>query len=129
MKFQSGALCTFNLSDTVASPWSWETTAGENPAYPSTPQSCYMIGGTKASLAIPDMRLWKHEDAGHWKQPISATSFPKSNMDPLIAQMRHFVNVIRGQAEPLVSGEEGLKSLSVVEAIKKSSKSAETIYL
>ncbi len=129
MKFQSGALCTFSVSDTVASPWSWEMTAGENPAYPSTPQSCYMIGGTKASLAIPDMRLWKHEEAGHWKQPISATSFPGSNTDPLVAQMKHFSNVIRGYEKPLISGEEGLKSLNVVEAIKMSANSGETIYL
>lgn len=129
MKFQSGALATFNVSDTIAAPWSWETTAGENPAYSSTPQSCYMIGGTKASLAIPDLRLWKHEGAGHWKQPISATSFPASNMDPLVAQMRHFVKVIRGEEEPLISGEEGLKSLSVVEAIKRSATEGETIRL
>ncbi len=129
MKFRSGALGTFNVSDTVASPWSWETTAGENPAYPSTPQSCYMIGGTEASLAIPDLRLWKHEGAGHWKQPISATSFPAYNTDPLVAQIRHFAKVIRGEEKPLVSGEEGLKSLSVVEAIKRSALSGEGVYL
>jgi len=129
MKFRSGALCTFTLSDTIPSPWSWETTAGENPAYASTPQSCYMIGGTKASLAIPDMRLWKHDNGGHWKTSISATSFPMVNTDPLVAQMRHFVNVIRGDEQPLVSGEEGLKSLEVVEAIKKSAISGETVHL
>ncbi len=127
MRFKSGALGTFNLSDTVASPWSWEITAGENPAYASTPQSCYVIGGTEGSLSIPDMRLWRHEGEGHWKQPISATSFPESKIDPLVAQMRHFVNVIRGNEAPLVSGEEGLMSLAVVEAMKKSAESGETI--
>jgi len=127
MEFESGALCTFNLSDTVPSPWSWESTAGENPAYPSTPQSCYMIGGTKASLSIPDIRLWKHDDGGHWKNPISATSFPEFKTDPLVAQMRHFVNVIRGEEQPLVSGEEALKSLTVVEAIKRSAKTGEPV--
>ena len=128
LKFESGALGTFNLSDTIASPWSWETTAGENPAFASTPQSCYLIGGTKASLAIPDMRLWRHEDAGHWKQPISATHFPEVNANPLVAQLQNFVNVIRGREAPLVSGEEGLKSLRVVEAIKKSAETGETVY-
>jgi predicted dehydrogenase len=127
MRFEAGALGTFSLSDTVASPWSWEITAGENPAYASTPQSCYMIGGTEGSLSVPDMRLWRHEGEGHWKQPISATSFPELKTDPLVAQMRNFVNVIRGSEPPLVSGEEGLMSLAVVEAIKKSAESGETI--
>src|SRR3982751_4755499 len=31
--FVSGALGTVNVSDTIQSPWSWEFTTGENPAY------------------------------------------------------------------------------------------------
>ena len=34
--FESGALCTLNISDTIVAPWSYELTAGENPAYPVT---------------------------------------------------------------------------------------------
>ena len=36
--FKSGTLCTLNVSDTITSPWSYELTAGENPAYPITDQ-------------------------------------------------------------------------------------------
>jgi len=129
IKFRSGALGTFNISDTVPSPWSWEMTSGENPDFSATPQSCYMIGGTKGSLSIPDLRLWTHEGDGHWKQPINSTSFPNNNTDPLVMQIRHFGEVIRGQAEPIVSGEEGLKSLSVLEAIKNSAATGDTINL
>ena len=52
LKFRSGALGTLSVSDTVAAPWSWELTSGENSAYPVTSQSCYLIGGTRASLSI-----------------------------------------------------------------------------
>jgi len=34
LRFASGALGTVNGSDSVVAPWSWELTAGENPAYP-----------------------------------------------------------------------------------------------
>ena len=42
--FKSGALGTLSVSDTIVSPWSYELTAGENPAYPITNQSAYYIG-------------------------------------------------------------------------------------
>lgn len=120
LKFRSGALGTFSISDTVASPWSWELTAAENTAYPATTQSCYMIGGTEGSLSIPDNRLWSHGSHGHWMNPMHATSFPGEAGDPLVAQLNHFAEVIRREEKPLVSGEEGLKSLAVVEAILRS---------
>ena len=43
-------MCTLNVSDTIVAPWSYELTAGENPAYPITNQSAYYIGGTKGSI-------------------------------------------------------------------------------
>ena len=120
LMFQSGALGAFSLSDTVASPWSWETTSGENTEFTTTSENCYLIGGTKGSLSIPNLRVWRHEDGGHWKKPIHATPFPVQNVDPLVAQIMHFVDVIRGHETPLVSGEEGIRSLKVVEALRES---------
>lgn len=129
LKFQSGVLGTISLSDTIASPWSWETSSGENSDFPATQESCYMIGGTAGSLSVPDLRAWQHEREGHWKEPISATSFYKKNIDPLTAQITNFANVIRGNEMPLVTGEEGLKSLKVIEAIQKSVLTDDTVYL
>ena len=124
LQFQSGALGTLTVSDRVAAPWSWELTAGENPAYAKVAQSCYLIGGTRAALSLPDLRLWRHEgtseSTGHWMDPITTTAFPCEQADPLVAQMQHFVEVIRGQATPVVSAKEAMASLAVVEAIKKS---------
>jgi predicted dehydrogenase len=39
--------------------------------------------------------------------------------DPLTLQIRHFRHVIRGEVQPLVSGEEGLATLKVLEAISE----------
>ena len=56
--FNSGVLCTLNISDTIVAPWSYELTAGENPAYPITNQSSYYIGGTKGSIQFPNLKHW-----------------------------------------------------------------------
>ena len=118
--FRSGAVATISVSDSVVAPWSWELTARENPAYPATNQSCYLIGGSKGGLSLPDLRVWRHESEADWWTPISATSLTCGCCVPLAVQMAHFVQVIAGSETPLVSGVEGMRSLEVVEAIASS---------
>jgi len=118
LEFANGALGTVNVSDTIPAPWSWELTAGENPAYPATDQSCYLIGGTEGALDLPRLRLWRHEGRQGWWEPLAATIHPHDRADPLLVQIAHFADVIRGKAKPLVSGREGMKTLQVIEAVK-----------
>ncbi len=129
LRFESGAVCTITVSDSVVSPWSWELTSREYPIYPATNESCYLIGGSEGALSIPDMRLWQHDGGTSWWNPIKATAMPVSSSDPLINQIAHFEEVIRGKAEPLVNGEEGLKTLRVVEAIQKAAMTQKLIHL
>ncbi len=118
LRFASGALGTVNVSDTIVAPWSWELTSGENPAYPHTRETCYMIGGTLGSLTVPDLELWRNPTKPSWWEPIAAErlSFPAE--DPLGLQIRNFCAVIRGAAQPVVSGREGLHTLKVIAAAK-----------
>ncbi len=127
LRFQNGALGTINVSDTAVAPWSWEMTARENPAYPATAESCYMIGGTQASLSLPDLTLWHNGNQRSWWSPISGTKVPFDLEDPLDVQIRQFAAVIRGEETPLVSAEEGLKTLRVIEAIKYATSAGETV--
>jgi predicted dehydrogenase len=120
LQLSNGALCTLSISDTIVSPWSWELTAGENPVYPQTEESCYIIGGTDASLSIPDLSLWQHKDTKSWWSPIGKTNISATLSDPFVSQIKQFVNVIRGEEEPLISGEEATKSLQVIEAMHQS---------
>ncbi len=132
LRFRNGALGTINISDTVVAPWSWELTASENPAYPETSESCYMIGGTRASLSLPHLTLWQHEGQRSWWSPISGTKIavdPDDKVDPLIAQIQQFAAVIRGEQPPLVSGEDGLETLRIIEAVKQAALSGETVKL
>jgi len=127
LTFASGTVASISVSDSIVGPWSWELTARENPAYPATNESCYLIGGSKGGLSLPDLRVWRHQEEPDWWTPICATSLTCQSDDPLSVQMRHFADVIRGQATPLVSGIEGLRSLEVVEAIATSATSGNAI--
>ncbi|MXQ09259.1 Gfo/Idh/MocA family oxidoreductase [Alphaproteobacteria bacterium GH1-50] len=127
LRFASGALGTINVSDATAAPWSWELTAGENSAYPATNESAYLIGGTEASLALPNLSIWRHADENSWWAPISATRVPIDTDEPLVRQIEHFADIIRGDAAPLVSARDGLVAVAAVEAVKRSGDTGQTV--
>ena len=127
LQFRSGALATVTVSDSVAAPWSWEMTAAENPAYPKTGESCYLLGGSKGSISIPDLRVWSHEGQPDWWSPIKSEKLPADYADPIVVQAQHFANVVQKLEQPLVSGLEGLRTLQVIEAIQKAVELNQTI--
>jgi len=120
LRFASGALGTFMLSDTAACARSWEQTSRENPAYSNcADEDCYVVAGTFGSLSVPTMRIKsyaKAEDRSWWK-PFVAGTVDVVREDPLALQMEHFGAVIRGEARPLVTVADGLANLRVTEAI------------
>ena len=128
-RFDNGALGTVNVSDSIVAPWSWEMTAGENPAYDKTDEACYLIGGTHGSLELPGAKMWQHTGERTWWNPIAKEPLEFVDEDPLVLQARHFARLIRGVEEPVVSGLEGLKTLQVIEAVKESAKTGESITL
>ncbi len=113
VRFRSGALGTISVTDTVAAPWSWELTTGENPAYPATDQSCYLVGGTEGSLSFPSLDVWHYEGRPGWHSPIERSREVAPTEDTLAAQFRHFCGVVRGDERPLIDGHEALRSLEV----------------
>jgi predicted dehydrogenase len=120
LRFAGGALGTFLLSDTAASARSWEQTSRENADYASYPdEDCYLIAGTKGSLAIPTMRLKTYARAEHrsWFEPFATRTVPLERADPLERQLANFCAVIRGEVKPLVTVRDGLQNLRVTEAI------------
>ena len=132
LRFANGALGTFMLSDTAASPRSWEQTSQENKAYPSYgDEDCYVISGTNGSLSVPTMRLQTYprpEDRSWWK-PFEVGSVGLVRDDPLKHQMEHFGAVVRGEAQPLVGARDGLLNLRVTEAIAEAAQSGQVVML
>ncbi|MDG2473721.1 MAG: Gfo/Idh/MocA family oxidoreductase [Paracoccaceae bacterium] len=118
LNFQSGVIGSISISDTIVSPWSYELTSNENPAYHHTTANCYWIGGTDGSIELPNGTIWSHEGHKSWWEPISSTTTLHKKANPIFNQIDNFINVIRGEDKPLVSGLEGLKTSAVIDAIK-----------
>jgi predicted dehydrogenase len=130
LRFASGVLGTFLLSDCAASAKSWEQTSQENTAYPSyDDEDCYTVAGTHGSLSIPTMRMKsyaKDEDRSWWK-PFEVSTVAMQRSDPIAHQMEHFAKVVRGEAQPLVSAFDGMQNLKITEAIVESAKTGQVI--
>jgi len=130
LRFDNGALGTFLLSDTAASPRSWEQTSQENKDYPTYPdEDAYVVIGTGGSLAVPTMRLryYEKKEDRSWYKPFKEKTIPLERADPLASQIEHFAAVIRGEAKPLVSGRDGLQNLRVTDAIVEAAKSGRVV--
>ena len=130
LRFANGMLGSFLLSDTAACPRSWEQTSQENKAYPTyADEDCYVITGTNGALSVPTMRLKTYprpEDRSWWKAfEVGVVGMVRD--DPLKHQMAHFGQVVRGEAEPLVSAQDGLQNLRVTEAIAEAARTGHTI--
>jgi len=130
LRFASGVLGSFMLSDTAACPRSWEQTSQENKAYPSyEDEDCYVVAGTNGSLSVPTMRLKTYPSAADrsWWKPFQVGLVSMVRDDPIKHQLEHFGAVVRGEAEPLVSARDGLANLRVTEAIVEAAKSGKTV--
>lgn len=131
LRFANGALGTVVLSDAAAAPWSWELTAGERTSYdfPTTGQDCYVIAGTEASLAVPSLRVWRHDGPADWLSPLTADKLAVEQADPIRAQIAHFADVIGGLAEPLITARDAARTLEATLAVARSSATAREIEL
>jgi predicted dehydrogenase len=126
--FAGGALGTFLLSDTAASARSWEQTSQEDTNYPAYPdEDAYHIAGTTGSLSVPTMRLKIFSGTRSWYEPYETRTETVERSDPLVNQVEHFAAVIRGEARPIVSGRDGLKTLRVVEAVVEAARTGRPV--
>jgi predicted dehydrogenase len=130
LRFVSGALGTFVLSDTAAASLSWEQTSREDPAFAHDPgKDCCVVTGTMGSLFIPTLRLRTFASAGErsWRTALDERVLAPVRADPLERQLAHFCAVVRGQAKPLVTARDALQNLRVVEAITEAARLGRTV--
>ncbi|SFI52723.1 Gfo/Idh/MocA family protein [Bradyrhizobium sp. cf659] len=127
LRFAGGALGTVTVSDATPAPWSWELTSGENAAYPKQDQPCYIFSGTAGSLSVPNMELWSYAQQPGWYAPLSRETVAPAAFDPLVEQLRHFCAVIAGREQPLISAEDAMGTLAVVEAVSEAARTGQTI--
>ena len=120
VRFASGALGTITLSDAAASPWNWEATARENPFFAPFDTDAYYIMGTKGSLTLPRLQLFTYADGvSDWTKPLTCEIQGVREGLPHRLQLRHFERVVRGEEAPLVTPEDAIRTLEVLNAVKR----------
>jgi predicted dehydrogenase len=122
LRFANGMLGTLVVSDTVATPWSWETTSRENPFYPVEPVNCYFIAGTRGCLAVPSLEVRWYDGKQDWGLPLHQRRAHYEPADPYYEQMRNFAAVIAGTEQPVLSGRNGAMTLATTLAISEASR-------
>lgn len=120
VRFESGTLGSITLSDAAASPWNWEATARENPFFAPFDTDAYFIMGTKGSLSLPKLQLFTYRDGvSDWTKPLTCEIQGVKEGLPHRLQLVHYLKVLRGEVEPIVTPEDAIKSLEVLNAVKK----------
>lgn len=121
LRFANGALGSFVISDAVPSPYTWEFTSGHALYFPSQPGDHLWFGGRAGSLAVPSLTRWAHADIDQsWHDPIIAAAQAKDATSPYVGQLKHFMAVIRGQADPLIDADDAMRTLAVTLAVERS---------
>lgn len=122
LRFLSGVVGTFIVSDNVPSPHNFEASTGENPILPRSGMDVYRIFGSEATLSFPDMTRWSYEQGKKgWEHEIKRERLQVGHKDipPFDRQIEHFAKVAKGLEQPNCSGEDGLRAVVVCEAIRR----------
>ncbi|OTA35389.1 hypothetical protein BTJ68_03247 [Hortaea werneckii EXF-2000] len=121
LRFASGVVGTFVLSDATPSPHSFEQGTGENPLLPQSGRDSYRIFGSEGTLSVGDMTLWKFGDGDEktWTSKIDSSEVAVGKEIPFDEQIKHLVRVVRGGEQPRCTGEDGLSALVVCDAVKR----------
>ena len=130
LETREGATVNYFLSDGIPSPWNYEADAQENPTKYACQADCYYFFGTRGSIAFPSMRLFSYDDTRYgWEEPLLEETVPCEKNDPMTAELSHFIRVVRGLEEPLVTGEDALETLRILQAAKESAQHRQIIHL
>lgn len=120
IRFASGALGTFVISDNVVAPWCWEMTSQEDPRFAWQPESCYMICGTQGSLAVPTLETWTNSPNGGRDATFLRRKLYHVAAESMELQMAHFIRVVRREEAPRVTVDSALATLAATLAVRLS---------
>jgi predicted dehydrogenase len=119
-RLAQGGMASFVISDASAGPWAWDLTSGENNRFARHEAQSHFICGTKGALSIPDLAIWAWRGEKSWANAMVRHRPATPSGNPYEEQMRHFGDVVRGRARPLVSARDAAQSVAALEAIKRS---------
>jgi predicted dehydrogenase len=130
MQLAGGALVSITLSDTAASPWSWETAAGEDTSlFPQRLVPTHFFAGTHGSVSMPDATYWHYEGARGRQAPISDARLAVAGTNTYANQLDHFIAVARREVDPVIGGFDAARTLEVTLAVQHAAESGTRVTL
>jgi predicted dehydrogenase len=130
IEFENGAVGTFFVSDSAVSPWTTEQGVGESPEFPFSGESSYRFMGSHGALEFPNLVAWTQaNEEPSWNQPIQAQRIHAPTLDPYIAQLDHFRDVVRGKAASLQPVEDGARTLIATLAVAEAASTGQRVDL
>lgn len=133
IEFEEGATATYFVSDGTPSPWNYDLLAHENEQWaPETGENCMLIFGDKGSFGFPNMDFYHYPsdelDEFGWRHPMVKEHFEVERNDPMESEVNHFVDLALGrEAVPRCTGEQGLASLKLINAVIEASESGQIV--
>lgn len=129
LRFKSGVVGTFIMTDHAPSPYNFESGTGENPLIPKTWMDFYRVFGTEGTLSVPDMNLWSYRGRQQksWHEELVKERVTVNEGVPFELQLEHFVRVIRGEEQASCTPQAGLGALLVCEAIREALEGNKTV--
>ena len=115
--FDTGMVATITFSDATPTPWGFEAGTGESPYIPKTNQSSMFIACTNGGLEFPTLKLWSGASNWNEKPIMEHQDIPEAV--PLVRQLEHFSDVIRGKVTPIVDAKSARETLAVILQIEQ----------
>jgi len=131
IEFAEGPTATYFVSDGTPSPYCFDLLARSDERFAQeSGVNELTVFGTKGSFGFPNMDFYHYEDEEHegWFYPLVHEHFDVEYNHPLQAEVDHFIDLCQGrETVPRCTGEDGLRTLKIVNAIIESGNSGQVV--
>lgn len=132
VEYEGGVTASYWISDGTPSPWNYDLAAEENTFFTMCPgENSLRVFGTRGSFGFPNMDLYCYspDDYG-WTSPMIHEHLECVKNDPMTAELEHFIDLCKGrETKPRCTGEDGLATLKVINAILESCDSGSPVQI
>lgn len=123
LEFENGAIGTFIISDSAVTPWTVEQGVGEAVEFPFSGESSYRFLGSHGALEFPNLVRWDQSpEERTWNRPVRSQRLFSTTIDPYVAQLDHFRDVINGVTESVQTVEDGARTLIATLAVTEAAR-------
>ncbi|KAF7188742.1 Myo-inositol 2-dehydrogenase [Pseudocercospora fuligena] len=129
LRFASGVVGTFILSDASPSAHNFESGTGENPTIPRMGKDFYRIFGSEGTLSVGDMKVSSYDDAVEksWTSLLGERVLDVGQQVPFDEQVANLIAVVRGLEQPRCTGADGLSALVLCDAVQQAMASGQPV--